>query len=71
MTRVSRREFVGSTAALAGATLIAPLAGQIPVEAGPVWQKRPLGKTGFHATVVGFGGGSRFYQPELGDEPAA
>jgi aryl-alcohol dehydrogenase-like predicted oxidoreductase len=70
MKPISRREFVGSSAALAGASLLGPLAGRL-LEAAPALQKRPLGKTGFDATIVGFGGGSRFYQPEYGDENAA
>lgn len=67
MSHLTRREFFGSAAVIAGATL----AGRsTTVEAAAVLQKRPLGRTGLQVSIVGFGGGSRFYTPVLDDEAA-
>ena len=73
MTRVTRRTFVGSAAAVAGAGLLAPLTDRLatPVHAAPGLPKRPFGKTGVDVTIVGLGGGSRFYEPVPDDELGA
>ena len=57
---ISRREFLETAAAgtLAAGTLAG--ADKIPT--------RPLGKTGFHATVLSFGGGSRYTGLKTEDE---
>jgi aryl-alcohol dehydrogenase-like predicted oxidoreductase len=71
MTDMSRRTFVTSTAAVAGAGLLAPLADRFSsVRAAPALAKRQLGRTGLELTLVGFGG-ARCDQPEIGDEEAA
>jgi aryl-alcohol dehydrogenase-like predicted oxidoreductase len=73
MTRISRRRFVGNTATAAGAGLLAPLAGRLaaPVAAAPRIPRRPFGETGVEVTIVGLGGGSRFYTPVPDDEEGA
>jgi aryl-alcohol dehydrogenase-like predicted oxidoreductase len=72
MTRISRRRFVSETGALAGASLLAPLAGRLetPVAAAAL-PTRSFGRTGERVTLVGLGGGSRFYQPITDDEQGA
>jgi aryl-alcohol dehydrogenase-like predicted oxidoreductase len=69
MKRISRRTFVTGTAALAGAGLLsrpglaAATAAEIP--------RRPFGNTGEQVSMVGFGGGSRFFMPVPDDEQGA
>jgi uncharacterized protein len=71
MTAMSRRTFVTSTIAAAGAGLLAPLADRVSsVAAAPALAKRKLGRTGVELTLVGFGA-LRFSPPEIGDEEAA
>ncbi|MGP8245862.1 MAG: aldo/keto reductase [Bryobacteraceae bacterium] len=58
----SRREFLQSTAAVAG--MVGSLSGaELPLP------MRPLGKTGERVSILAFGGGQRFYQPR-NDEDA-
>jgi aryl-alcohol dehydrogenase-like predicted oxidoreductase len=73
MTRISRRRFVGNSATAAGAGLLGPLAGRLAgsLDAAPRIPKRPFGKTGVEVTMVGLGGGSRFYDPVPDDEKGA
>ena len=69
MTRISRRTFVANTAALAGAGLL----GQrrpLPPDSAPEIPRRPFGNTGVEVTMVGLGGGSRFFIP-VPDSPVA
>jgi len=72
MTKMTRRRFVEKTAALTGAGLLAPLTDRIapPASAAPL-PRRPFGRTGVEVTMVGFGGGSRFYLPIKDDETGA
>jgi aryl-alcohol dehydrogenase-like predicted oxidoreductase len=65
--------FVSSTAAAAGATILSPLADRLgaKLEAAPAISRRPFGKTGVEVTMVGLGGGSRFYMPIPDDEQGA
>ena len=69
MTRLSRREFVSTTAGAAGATLLSPFAEK--VGSAPAIATRPFGKTGTEVTIAGLGGGSRFYLPVPDDEQGA
>lgn len=78
MRRITRRQFVEGSAALAGAGLLSGMArqpaGQGTAEVGPAASaipRRPLGRTGVEVTVVGVGGGSRFYEPVKDDEAGA
>lgn len=69
MKRISRRKFVSTTASIAGAGLLSPLAlGKSP---GLELPRRPFGNTGTSVTMIGFGGGSRFYEPVPDDEQGA
>jgi len=69
MRRITRRRFVSTTAGAAGATLLSPLAYKLA--ASPAIPTRPFGKTGAEVTMVGLGGGSRFYIPIPDDEQGA
>lgn len=72
MRRISRRTFVERTAALAGGGLIAPIAAPLAQGLAPApLAKRAFGKTGEKVTLVGLGGGSRFYEPVPDDELGA
>jgi len=72
MSRISRRTFVANTAALAGAGLLARPSDQAPAgAAAAVIPRRPFGNTGETATMVGFGGGSRFFLPVPDHEQGA
>jgi aryl-alcohol dehydrogenase-like predicted oxidoreductase len=70
MARISRRDFV---TAIAGAGLLSPLIDRlaVPLGAAQAIPRRPFGRTGVEVTIVGLGGGSRFYQPNTDDEVAA
>jgi aryl-alcohol dehydrogenase-like predicted oxidoreductase len=73
MKRISRRTFVGTTATAAGASLVTPLADRLTgsLEAAPALPRRPFGSTGTDVTMIGLGGGSRFYLPVPDDEVGA
>jgi aryl-alcohol dehydrogenase-like predicted oxidoreductase len=73
MTHVSRRTFVARTAAAAGAGLLAPWqrTRTFPPDAAPEIPRRPFGNTGVEVTMVGLGGGSRFFLPVPDDEHGA
>ena len=73
MTRITRRQFVETAAAAAGGTLIASVAGRLdaPVGAAPAIPTRPFGKTGVQVSMVGLGGGGRFFEPVPTDEAGA
>jgi hypothetical protein len=73
MSEITRREFVTTTAALAGAAMLGPLADTLgtSAEAAPAIPLRPFGKTGVQVTMIGLGGGSRFYLPVPDDEQGA
>ncbi len=64
MKRISRRTFVSTTATVAGA-------GLLNLKAAPALPQRPLGNTGAKVTMIGLGGGSRFYEPVPDDEQGA
>lgn len=68
MSRMTRRDFVAQTAAVAGAGLLAPLDALAQT---PALARRPFGKTGVEVTLVGLGGGSRFYEPVKIDDQGA
>jgi hypothetical protein len=72
MKRISRRKFVATTASAAGAGVLSPLADQIeaPRPAASLLL-RPFGTTGVRVTMIGLGGGSRFYEPIPDDELGA
>jgi len=77
-TGLSRREFFTHAAAAGGGGLLAralgPPGGAVGATIGPAAPpipKRPFGNTGAAVTVVGFGAGSRFYNPISDDEDAA
>jgi aryl-alcohol dehydrogenase-like predicted oxidoreductase len=68
MTRITRRDFIQKTAKTAAA--IGVLGSIEPVMAAePQIQKRTLGKTGYEATVLGFGGA--YLNKEITKEDAA
>ncbi len=73
MKRISRRRFVSSTASVAGAGFLTPLADHLgaPASAAPELPRRPFGNTGDKVTLIGLGGGSRFYEPVPDDEQGA
>jgi uncharacterized protein len=72
MAGISRRRFVTGSAALASGALLAPVAENwTSLQAAPALPKRPFGTTGVELTVVGFGGGSRFYVTSIDDEKGA
>jgi len=71
MKRISRRRFVSTTASVAGAGLLSPLVLRRSLEAAPELPRRPFGNTGVTVTFIGFGGGSRFFEPVADDEQGA
>jgi aryl-alcohol dehydrogenase-like predicted oxidoreductase len=73
MTRITRREFLEQTASAAGTGLVVAAAGQIGSTrlAAAGMPTRAFGKTGVRVTIVGLGGGSRFYEPVPEDEQGA
>ena len=72
MTQVTRRTFLSTSLSAAGVGVAASVAGRVgpPVSAASL-AVRPLGKTGAALSVVGFGGGARFYEPVPSDEAGA
>jgi aryl-alcohol dehydrogenase-like predicted oxidoreductase len=73
MTDMTRRDFVATTAGVAGASLLSPLADRFGghLDAAPAIPVRPFGRTGVDVTMIGLGGGSRFYIPVQDDEQGA
>ena len=78
MRRITRREFVGGTAAVAGAGLLSTIGGPLVTSAAAYGDpgvaaipRRPFGRTGVDVTIVCVGGGSRFYEPVKDDETGA
>jgi aryl-alcohol dehydrogenase-like predicted oxidoreductase len=73
MIRISRRTFVAGTAAAAGAGFLAPWqrARTFPPDSAPEIPRRPFGNTGVEVSMVGLGGGSRFFLPVPDDEHGA
>ncbi len=60
-TPLSRRHFLGASAATAGLVASAPsLLAAAPNDQSSAMPRRPLGKTGWLVSIVGFGGGSQF-----------
>ncbi len=72
MGRISRRRFMHHTATAAGAGLLStvPVAWSAP-RAAAAMPRRALGRTGVEVTVVGLGGGGRFFEPVSSDEAGA
>ncbi len=70
MSRMSRRKFVQSSAALAAGSLVSNLAGRLPgsLGAAEAIPRRAFGRTGEQVTIVGLGGGGRFFEPVPDDE---
>jgi uncharacterized protein len=72
MAGISRRRFVTGGAAAAGGALLAPVARNLAsLQAASALPKRRFGTTDVELTVVGLGGGSRFYLPSPDDEHGA
>jgi aryl-alcohol dehydrogenase-like predicted oxidoreductase len=73
MTGITRRRFVTGTVKVAGASLVAAAASRLVEAATPAANilTRPFGKIGREVTLVGLGGGSRFYEPIRDDETGA
>ncbi len=72
MTRISRRTFVANTAAFAGFGLLSQRQQRaLPPDNAPEIPRRPFGNTGVEVTMVGLGGGSRFFMPVPDDEQGA
>ncbi len=77
-TDLTRRDFFTHAVAAGGGGLLASAfsssadaAGAVVIPAAPPIPKRPFGNTGVAITIVGFGAGSRFYNPISDDEDAA
>ena len=70
-TRISRREFVAGAAAIAGIGLRLGQGRSIASESSVDIPRRPFGSTGVEVSMVGFGGGSRFFLPVPDDEQGA
>jgi aryl-alcohol dehydrogenase-like predicted oxidoreductase len=68
MKRISRRTFHQLSAA-AGASLLSPLATQ--VHGASKIARRPFGNKGFDVTMLGLGGGGRFFEIPKDDEAGA
>lgn len=68
---LSRRAFLTQTAGLAAAGLAMPPGLASPAAQVDGLPRRPFGKTGVDVTLVGLGGGSRFYEPVGDDETGA
>jgi len=73
MVRITRRRFMGGAAAAVGAGLFGSVTGRLPVSlaAAPALPTRPFGRTGVPVTIVGLGGGGRFFEGALNDEAGA
>jgi aryl-alcohol dehydrogenase-like predicted oxidoreductase len=69
---MTRREFLEQTTVVAGTGFVVSAArvGSTPQAAARI-PTRPFGKTGVEVTIVGLGGGSRFYEPVPEDEQGA
>jgi aryl-alcohol dehydrogenase-like predicted oxidoreductase len=73
MSGCTRREFVERTVTVAGTAWLTSVVGPLEAPraaAGPL-PTRPFGRTGVEVTLVGLGGGSRFYEPVDSDEAGA
>ena len=70
---LTRREFVERTALVAGGSVLASVARPLDAAAAapPALPTREFGRTGVRVTIVGVGGGSRFYEPVRDDEAGA
>lgn len=73
MVRVTRRRFIGSTAAATGSGVVASVAARIglPLAAAGDLPARPFGRHGVNVSIVGLGGGGRFFEPVPDDETGA
>lgn len=72
MRRVDRRTFVEAAATAAGGALVASVAGRLDIAAAPSSiPTRAFGKTGVQVSLVGLGGGARFYEPVATDDAGA
>ncbi len=72
MTRISRRRFVASTASAAGFGVLSQRKiPTLPPNHAPEIPRRPFGNMGVEVTMVGLGGGSRFFMPISNDEQGA
>ncbi len=73
MVKITRRQFVGSTVAATGGSLVASIAGRLglPLAAAADVPTRPFGKTGVSVSIVGLGGGGRFFEPVPNDDAGA
>lgn len=72
MVRITRRGFVGVAATAAGAGLAASIADRLGGAAGAAaMPTRAFGNTGRQVSIVGMGGGARFFEPVATDEAGA
>ena len=73
MPQMTRRRFVGQTAAAAGTSLVASALGRLemPIAAAGAVPTRPFGRSPVQVSIAGLGGGGRFYEPVPTDEAGA
>jgi aryl-alcohol dehydrogenase-like predicted oxidoreductase len=72
MVQITRRAFVGGAAAVGG-SLVASVADRLglTLHAASRVPTRAFGKTGVQVSIVGLGGGGRFFEPVPNDEEGA
>lgn len=72
MVQITRRRFVGTAATAAGVGLAASIADRLggPLAAASI-PTRAFGRTGRSVSIVGLGGGGRFFEPIATDEAGA
>jgi aryl-alcohol dehydrogenase-like predicted oxidoreductase len=73
MVSITRRRFVGSTALAAGASVAASVAARLGIrlDAASGIPTRAFGRTGVKVSILGLGGGGRFFEPVPTDEAGA
>jgi aryl-alcohol dehydrogenase-like predicted oxidoreductase len=73
MAPITRRAILEGTARAAAASAAASVAGRfgLQLQAAPAVPTRPFGKTGFQVSMIGLGGGGRFFEPVPDDEAGA
>ena len=73
MASITRRTIIGSSALAACAGVVTSLTDRLGIELGaaPTVATRPFGKAGFRVSMLGLGGGGRFFEPIPNDEAGA
>lgn len=71
MVQITRRRFVGAAATAAGAGLAASIVDRLGSAIAASIPTRPFGKTGRPVSLIGLGGGARFFEPVPTDEAGA